>query len=142
MVKKVGTQAYELELPQRWKIHDVFHVSVLERYRRDGSVQPPPPAELLDVEVEYEVDRILDHRQTKGQGPNAYEYLVQWTGYSDEHNTWEPHANLKNAPGVLKRYWKSAESRKSLKRTRTGTRKQIEPTAPQRGLGNQKTHRS
>ena len=27
----VGSQAYKLELPKRWKIHDVFHVSLLEQ---------------------------------------------------------------------------------------------------------------
>ena len=27
----VGKQAYKLELPKRWKIHDVFHVSLLEQ---------------------------------------------------------------------------------------------------------------
>ena len=26
----VGSQAYKLELPKQWKIHDVFHVSLLE----------------------------------------------------------------------------------------------------------------
>jgi hypothetical protein len=142
VVRKVGAQAYELNLPKRWKIHDVFHVSVLERYRSDGSVQPPPPAELLENEVEYEVERILSHRQTKGRGPNPYEYLVKWTGYSAEHNTWEPHANLKNAPEVLKSYWDSAEVRKSSKKRYPGTRKQREPTAPRRGLGNKQTHRA
>ena len=107
VAKRVGTQAYELVLPARWKIHDVFHVSVLERYRTDGSVQPPPPAELLGDEEEYEVEQILEHRRTKGRGPNPYEYLVKWTGQSHEHNTWEPHVNLTNAPDVLKRYWQS-----------------------------------
>jgi hypothetical protein len=109
VAKRVGTQAYELIVPARWKIHDVFHVSVLERYRTDGSVQPPPPAELLGDEVEYEVERVLDHRRTKGRGPNPYEYLVKWTGQSHEHNTWEPHANLVNAPEVLKSYWNSVQ---------------------------------
>jgi transposase InsO family protein len=109
VAKRVGTQAYELILPARWKIHDVFHVSVLERYRTDGSVQPPPPADLLGDEVEYEVERILDHRRTKGRGPNPYEYLVKWTGQSHEHNTWEPHVNLVNAPEVLKSYWNSVQ---------------------------------
>ena len=26
----VGKQVYKLELPKKWKIHDVFHVSLLE----------------------------------------------------------------------------------------------------------------
>ena len=27
----VGSQAYKLELPKQWRIHDVFHVSLLEQ---------------------------------------------------------------------------------------------------------------
>ena len=103
--KRIGKQAYELILPARWKIHDVFHVSKLEPYRRDGSVQPPPPAELLLGEEEYEVDSIIAHRRVNSRNPAKYEYLVKWTGHSPEHNTWEPQGNLTNAPEVLKRYW-------------------------------------
>jgi hypothetical protein len=109
--KRVGTQAYELNLPSRWKVHDVFHVSLLERYRRDGSVQPPPPVEVLEGEDEYEVEQVLDHRRVKLRGPNPYEYLVRWTGYSPENDTWEPHANLRNAPKVLKEYWDQVSRR-------------------------------
>lgn len=58
VVRAVGKQAYELNLPSRWRIHDVFHVSQLEAYRTDGSVQPPPPAELLEGDIEYEVECI------------------------------------------------------------------------------------
>ena len=31
VLRPVGTQAYELELPKSWKIHPFFHVSLLER---------------------------------------------------------------------------------------------------------------
>ena len=35
----VGKQAYKLELPKRWKIHNVFHVSLLEQKTiRQGQV--------------------------------------------------------------------------------------------------------
>ena len=27
----VGKQAYKLELPKKWRIHDVFHLSLLEQ---------------------------------------------------------------------------------------------------------------
>lgn len=103
--KRIGKQAYELNLPSRWKIHDVFHVSKLEPYRRDGSVQPPPPAELLLGEEEYEVDSIVNHRRVNSRGKPKYEYLVRWTGHTSENDTWEPQENLTNAPEVLKRYW-------------------------------------
>ena len=32
ILKKVGTQAYELELPPTMKMYDVFHVSLLKTY--------------------------------------------------------------------------------------------------------------
>jgi hypothetical protein len=101
IAKSVGGTSYELILPARWRIHDVFHVSRLERYRRDGSVQPPPPAEVLEGEDEYEVEKILHHRKAR----RSYEFLVRWVGYSPEHDTWESEANLRNAPGALKEYW-------------------------------------
>eukprot|EP00884_Botryococcus_braunii_P020919 jgi/Botrbrau1/7510/Bobra.0019s0001.1 len=81
-------------------------IVVTEPYRRDGSVQPPPPAELLLGEEKYEVDSIVAHRRANSQNPAnwtcKYEYLVQWTGHCPEHNTWEPQGNLTNALEVLK----------------------------------------
>jgi hypothetical protein len=40
----------------------VFHVSLLEPYREDGRVQPPPPPIELEGALEYEVESIIDHR--------------------------------------------------------------------------------
>ena len=112
VARRVGQQAYELVLPARWKIHDVFHVSLLEGYQRDGSVQPPPPAELLEGEEEYEVADILDHRsRTQSHGAPQYEYLVSWVGCLPENNTWEPQGRLINAPELLKRYWQTVNQR-------------------------------
>ena len=47
------------------KIHNVFHVSLLNLYYDDGRIPPPPPPQLIDDEPEWEVDRILDHRVIK-----------------------------------------------------------------------------
>ena len=62
VVQVVGPVAYELKMNPGWSVHPVFHVSLLEPYREDGRVQPPPPPIELEGVLEYEVESILDHR--------------------------------------------------------------------------------
>jgi hypothetical protein len=52
----VSPVAFKLRLPKHMRVHNVFHVSMLKPYRRDGSVQPPPPPDIIDGEFEYEVE--------------------------------------------------------------------------------------
>ncbi|KAK8584220.1 hypothetical protein V6N12_068466 [Hibiscus sabdariffa] len=62
-LEKVGPMAYMLALPQEfYKIHNVFHVSMLRRYRSDPShVLEPEEIELnLDLSYEEEPVQILD----------------------------------------------------------------------------------
>jgi len=37
---KIGSRAYEIELPDRWEIYHVFHVGLLEPYREDPNGRP------------------------------------------------------------------------------------------------------
>jgi len=63
--RKVGSRAYEVELPARWDIHPVFHVSLLEPYREDPVGRPQkmiPTPEIVDNEPSYVVacnDRMI-----------------------------------------------------------------------------------
>jgi hypothetical protein len=110
--RKVNKVAYELDLPPCMKIHNVFHVSLLNAYRSDGSVHPPPPPTLVDGELEYEVERILLHRDrhpVRGYKMKR-EFLIKWLGYGPEHNTWEPEANMTNCPELLSAYWASVKA--------------------------------
>jgi Chromo (CHRromatin Organisation MOdifier) domain len=88
-----------------------FMSPILEGYRRDGSMQPPPPAYLLEGEEEYEVESIVNHRRVNSTGRPKYEYLVRWKGYSAENDTWEDERNLANAPAVVKGYWDRVDKR-------------------------------
>jgi hypothetical protein len=127
IIAKVNDVAYKLELPASLKIHNVFHVSLLEEYRsraQGGKVQPPPLPQLVDGQVEYAVEQILLHeyrdkaiRQGKHAKKKTQElrYLVKWAGYGIEHNTWEPAANCQNCPDKVQQYWDSVAARQQAK---------------------------
>jgi len=108
ILEKLGQVAYRLKLPGGWRVHPVFHVSLLKPYQTDGRVQPPIPL-LVDGEVFYLIDRILDHRSTKQGRKRITEYLIKWQGYGPEHNTWEPQANIAASENgaTLQNYWKA-----------------------------------
>jgi hypothetical protein len=53
VVQVVGPVAYELKMNPGWRVHPVFHVSLLEPYRESGRVQPPPPP------IEMEGGRVI-----------------------------------------------------------------------------------
>ena len=94
---------YRLRLPSTWKIHDVFHASLLSPYCSTESYGPSfssPPPDIIDYKEEYEVEAILSHK-----GPTAHRlYLTTWKGYPSSENTWEPESNLHHSPTLLKRY--------------------------------------
>ncbi|KAL3700980.1 hypothetical protein R1sor_019002 [Riccia sorocarpa] len=106
--RRIGTVAYELDLPSTMRIHPVFHVSLLRRY-----VSRPPelgaandarlPPGLIEGEEEFEVERILQKR-TRGLRGQRVEYLVQWKGYPLYEATWEPVANLSNSPLLIQAF--------------------------------------
>jgi hypothetical protein len=108
----VGQVAYKLKLPASIKVHPVFHVSLLTAYRSDGRVQPPPPLITVDGDLEYEIERILSHRDRKYGQRVRKEYLIQWLGYDGpEHNSWETEkALLTNAKEVLQKYLDAVNS--------------------------------
>ena len=69
IIDRIGTQAYRLRLGKTiGKIHDVFHVSLLEPYKPDarGAPTPPPPIE-VEGEDEYEAEAILDSKCVNGK---------------------------------------------------------------------------
>ena len=114
VVQVVGPVSYKLKMIPGWKIHPVFHVSLLEPYKTDGRVQPSQPPVIVEGALEYEVESILGHRFRGRRHPRAY-YLVAWKGYGSEHNLWEPEEHLVNAPEKVAEYWKSrAEQQEGL----------------------------
>jgi transposase InsO family protein len=98
-----GPVTYTLDLPPDAKIHPRFHVNKLE------PADPETPLQRTfrydtEEENEFEVERILDHRDT--EQIKLREYLVRWLGYDNSENTWEPESNLRNCGQRIKEYWK------------------------------------
>ncbi|CAJ0934465.1 unnamed protein product [Ranitomeya imitator] len=77
--------SFRLALPASFAIHNVFHRSLLRRYVAPmvPSVDPPAPV-LVEGELEYVVEKILDSRISR----RKLQYLVKWKGYGQEDNSW------------------------------------------------------
>ncbi|KAL0293277.1 UNVERIFIED_CONTAM: hypothetical protein Sradi_6946700 [Sesamum radiatum] len=118
ITKRIGTVAYRIEFPSWWKIHNVFHVSQLNKYsanREDDTRNQPsrPQLELMKIK-EKVAEAILNHRVTRTAKREHTEYLVKWKGCSSEENTWERVTNLKAFLPLVKAYLASHASRTSL----------------------------
>ena len=94
ILERIGSVAYRLELPPELaKLHDVFHVSMLRRYRSDEShillVQEIPVQEDLsyDEELAREVKQLLNK-----QVPLV---KVLWQHHGREEATWELEATMR-----------------------------------------------
>ena len=82
--------AYELELPQGSKIHNVFHVSCLKRVigQHITPLEVLPP---LDEEGQLVLvlEEILEVREKKLWRRSIREYLVKWKDLPIEDATWD-----------------------------------------------------
>ena len=101
---------YRLRIPEHWKIHNVFHASLLSPYVETPIHGPnfkEPPPELIDDEPEWEVEAILDSRRFGRK--KMLQFRVRWKGYSMAHDLWEPASNV-HVPELVKRYYKDKGS--------------------------------
>jgi len=95
--KIVSPLAVRLTLPRKWKIHNVFHVSLLEPYRTSEHRARPDPSKVLreadDIEQseEYDVEEVMSARKPG----RRILYLVKWLDYPERKDwTEEPYDNF------------------------------------------------
>ncbi|KAL0200281.1 hypothetical protein M9458_003468, partial [Cirrhinus mrigala] len=84
ILRQINDVTFQLQLPPRYRIHPMFHVSLLKPFF--PSATEPPPPEVLDQPSIYSVREILDSRRRGGH----LEYLIDWEGYGPEEHSWVP----------------------------------------------------
>jgi hypothetical protein len=94
--KVVSLIAMRLSLPRKWKIHNTFHVSLLEPYN-NGTRPPPDLLKIIDKagdiegNEEWGIEEILSSRKVKGK----ILYRVKWKGFPlKKDHTEEPYESF------------------------------------------------
>ena len=98
-----GPVTYQLKLLETWKIHKVFHATLLHLYKKNevyGENYPQPLPDIENGEEVYKVKQILKHRR-RGQ---SYKYLVKWAGYPITEASWEPRSSFTGSAEILNKY--------------------------------------
>ncbi len=103
IAKLVGLLARRLELPPQFKIHNVFHVSLLEHYHENPIPEhhrEPPALVKIEGQEEFEVQEVLDSKKIH----EKLMYLVFWRGYPPSEAIWEHARNLVHAQDLVNRF--------------------------------------
>lgn len=94
VMKKFGTVAYRLILPDRLKIHPTFHVSFLKPYHEDMAnaerkqAKRAPP--VIRKQFDKEVESILDHKiEGMSKKNRRTHYLLKWKCLPKTDASWK-----------------------------------------------------
>jgi len=105
--KVISPTAVRLSLPSTWRIHNSFHVSLIEPYRAGIQAQPDPDQVLREADPiegeDYQVEEIKDSMEIQGN----VKYLVKWEGWpAKRHWTWEPyeHFHGEGAKAIVRQF--------------------------------------
>jgi hypothetical protein len=95
VLKKFGTNAYDIELPNGIGISLIFNISYLHPYKAEeagtGNEQPVIQwKKQMPVVEKSQMEHILEKRVSKKTRRKQYfEYLVKWKGHPVEDASWE-----------------------------------------------------
>ncbi|CAI7804014.1 unnamed protein product [Closterium sp. NIES-53] len=96
-----GRDIAKLLLPDDWRIHDAFHVSLLRKFvpaTTDIARQQAAPTARPVPEPTLDPSKILAHRVRLDAAGRHVDFLIRWTGRTSEDDTWVPSASLDASP--------------------------------------------
>jgi hypothetical protein len=89
------------------KIHPVFHVDLLTRYRETAAHGPNyerPAPDIIEGEPEWEVEKIIKSRLF-GRCQEL-QFLVRWKGFPSSEDSWVPESEM-SAPDLVKAFYEA-----------------------------------
>ncbi|OIT26263.1 putative mitochondrial protein [Nicotiana attenuata] len=97
VIKRIGSAAYELQLPPTGKIHPVFHVSQLKKkIGTNIAACVYPPICTPDGAPMTEPAAVLGRRMIKRGNQAVTQVLVQWSNILPKEATWEDYSFIKS----------------------------------------------
>ncbi|WOH07597.1 hypothetical protein DCAR_0727029 [Daucus carota subsp. sativus] len=99
IIEKIGPLAYRLALPPELsQIHDVFHVSMLRRYRSDPTHVLKDPGIEINDNLSYieEPVKIIGHKTKQLRNREIPLVKVLWRNHAVEEATWETEEHMRS----------------------------------------------
>lgn len=109
VAKRIGRLAYQLDLPERMRIHNVISIAHLEPatnpasdpYQRRRLAVPV----VVDNQDEWEIERLLQKRRIRRGRGWSVQYLVRWKDCGPEDDMWLAEAELlRNAADLVEAF--------------------------------------
>lgn len=89
VTKVISPVAYEVDLPEKSRIHNVFHVSRLKKFKGEVLATVKLPEAVVVNQVATIPTVVLDSRTILKNNIPKKEILVQWEGEHLEETSWE-----------------------------------------------------
>ncbi|MCO5574376.1 hypothetical protein L7F22_028159 [Adiantum nelumboides] len=106
ITERINDVSFRLRLPNTWKIHNAFHVSLLKPFKGDVP-DDGEPDEQPEVEENEEIlvpEQILAHKDTKNKGKVRRRFLVKFKNYPALDAKWMEEEDLADTPQIVKLY--------------------------------------
>jgi hypothetical protein len=111
--RKMKNAVYELILSQNVRIHFVIFIAQLKSAKDDSdsfdrlrsiNSESIDINDDISIKKSFEVKKILKKRTRKYEKINVVQYLIKWSGWEFEHNSWISEKDMRNSMKLVMKY--------------------------------------